>query len=83
MAIIHVSLATGGPCQVVGKQWEGAHIGVHVPPVGGGGRWSSQLLLGEDWKRRGYQTEPNTKATKTWNHGILHGAIVQTPRHVW
>ena len=37
MAIIHVSLATGGPCQVVGKQWEGAHIGVHVPPVGGGG----------------------------------------------
>jgi hypothetical protein len=26
MVIIHVSLVTGGPCQVVGKQWERAHI---------------------------------------------------------
>lgn len=62
------------PC-IIGHGWalpsgwetmgEGAHIGVHVP----GG--SSQLLLGKDWKRQGYQTEPNTKATNTRKHGMV------------
>lgn len=51
MAIIHVSLLTGGPCQVVGKQWEGAHIGVHVPAGGGANYYSGKIGRDKATKR--------------------------------